>query len=202
VSGTSFLTRLIEEAQVIVTNKPLLTLTSADLMSQAVIVVPQAMSLRAAAHLLSENQISGAPVVDEIGACVGVLSATDFMHWVGYGERAAARPTHANPGCFHSAWQIGNVDALPTDAVVNYMTADPVTVFASTSIAELAREMTDAHIHRVIVVDAKYRPIGVVSSIDILAAVAYADRHQSAGLLLPDREASPGGQKTSRPPGM
>jgi CBS domain-containing protein len=181
LTGTSFLTRLIEEAKVIATNKTLLNLTAVDLMSHDVIVIPQAMSLRAAAHLLSENQISGAPVVDETGACVGVLSATDFMHWVGYGERAA-RPAHANPGCFHSAWQIGNVDALPTDAVANYMTADPVTVSPSTSIAELAREMTEAHIHRIIVVDAKYRPIGVVSSIDILAAVAYAGRHQPVGL--------------------
>jgi predicted transcriptional regulator len=34
--------------------------------------------------------------------------------------------------------------------------------------------MMDAHIHRVIVVDSENRPIGVVSSTDILAAVARA----------------------------
>jgi predicted transcriptional regulator len=32
--------------------------------------------------------------------------------------------------------------------------------------------MLDAHVHRVIVVDRQGRPIGVVSSMDILAAVA------------------------------
>ena len=156
-------------------NKSLAALTAADLMSRDVTMLPRAMSLRAAAHLLSEMQISGAPVVDETGECVGVLSATDFMHEVGYGERAASRPLHANPGCVHSAWQVVDVDDLSTDEVDAYMTADPVTVSPGTPLAELAREMIDAHIHRLIVVDAQNHPIGVVSSTDILAAVTHAD---------------------------
>jgi CBS domain-containing protein len=40
---------------------------------------------------------------------------------------------------------------------------------------ELARAMLDAHIHRVIVVDELQRPIGIVSTTDILAAVANRD---------------------------
>jgi CBS domain-containing protein len=35
--------------------------------------------------------------------------------------------------------------------------------------------MRDAHIHRVIVVDDRGRPVGVVTSTDILAAVARTD---------------------------
>jgi CBS domain-containing protein len=135
------------------------------------------MSLRAAAHLLSEAKVGGAPVVDETGACVGVLSATDFMHWVGYGERGALGPKDSHPGGVHSAWQVVDVDAVPADEVGRHMTADPVTVPASTGIADLAREMVDAHIHRVIMVDARRRPVGVVSSTDILAALVYADGH-------------------------
>jgi CBS domain-containing protein len=156
-------------------NKPLLALSAADVMSRDVTMLPRAMSLRAAAHLMSEMQISGAPVVDETGECVGVLSATDFMHQAGHGERGAARPLYSNPGCFHSAWQVMDVDDLPTDEVGAYMTADPVTVSPGTPLAKLAREMIDAHIHRLIVVDAQNHPIGVVSSTDILAAVANAD---------------------------
>jgi len=158
----------------VTTTKPFLALTAADVMSRNVTVVPRAMSLRAAAHLLSEAQISGAPVVDEIGECVGVLSTTDFMHSVAYGDRFVARPNF-NPGCYHSAWQCSEEQALPTDEVGNYMTADPVIASPETRISDLAREMMDAHIHRVIVVDSAHRPIGVVSSTDILAAVADAD---------------------------
>jgi CBS domain-containing membrane protein len=161
---------------VIKTSKPFLALTAADLMSRDVAMVPRAMSLRAAAHMLSETHISGAPVVDDRGECVGVLSATDIMHSVGYGERSVSRPECSNPGCFHSAWQMGDAEALPTDEVGSFMTGDPVTVPPGTSIADLARKMTDAHIHRIIVVDTQHRPIGVVSSTDILAAVAYAER--------------------------
>jgi CBS domain-containing protein len=134
------------------------------------------MSLRAAAHLLSETQVSGAPVVDEMGRCVGVLSATDFMHWVGYGERGASRPGGPDPADFSSPRQFGNVDDLPADEVETYMTADPVTVPPTTPVAELSRLMIDGHIHRLIVADAGGRPVGVVSSTDILAAVAYANR--------------------------
>jgi CBS domain-containing protein len=137
-------------------------------------MIPRAMSLRAAAHLLSEMQVSGAPVVDETGECIGVLSATDFMHSVGYGERCLRRPSF-DSCCFHSAWQVGDEDKLPMDEVGSYMTTDLVTASPGTPIAELAREMIEAHIHRIIVVDARHRPIGVVSSTDILAAVAHFD---------------------------
>jgi hypothetical protein len=53
------------------------------------------------------------------------------------------------------------------------MTKDPVLIGPATPIADLARTMVDAHIHRVIVVDmACQRPLGVVSTMDILAVVA------------------------------
>lgn len=162
----------------IATTKPFLGLTAADLMSRDVVMIPRAMSLCAAAHLLSESQVSGAPVVNETGECVGVVSTTDFMHWVGYGERGASRPVCSNPGCFHSDWQVMEMEALPTDEVGSYMTADPVMVPPNRSIAELACAMTDAHIHRIIVVDARNRPIGVVSSTDVLAAVGTTDRRR------------------------
>jgi CBS domain-containing protein len=58
------------------------------------------------------------------------------------------------------------------------MTPDPVTAQPATSIRVLARMMIDAHIHRIIVVDEGRRPIGVVSSTDVLAALAYWDGEQ------------------------
>jgi CBS domain-containing membrane protein len=154
------------------TMRPFHALTAADLMSRDVMIIPRDMSLRAAGHLLSERHVTGAPVVNEKGECIGVLSATDFMHWVGeHGDK----PRHHDPGCFHSAWQTGDWDNVPADEVANYMTADPVTVPSGASIIELAQKMTDAHIHRIIVVDGQRRPIGIVSSTDILAAVAYSE---------------------------
>ena len=52
------------------------------------------------------------------------------------------------------------------------MTADPVVAVAGAGIGTLAQMMLDARIHRIVVVDHNEHPIGIVSSTDVLAAVA------------------------------
>ncbi len=64
------------------------------------------------------------------------------------------------------------LDLLPPDAVAASMTADPVTARPMTPLRELARMMLDAHIHRIVIVDEGDHPVGIVSSTDVLAAVA------------------------------
>lgn len=84
----------------------------------------------------------------------------------------------SQPHCVLVDWQVVDIEKLPTDEVRKFMTADPVTARPATSARTLARMMIDAHIHRVIVVDEERRPIGVVSSTDLLAALAYAEDKQ------------------------
>jgi CBS-domain-containing membrane protein len=155
-----------------VAHKPLLELTAGDLMCESVVMVPEEMSLQAAAHLLTQSCVTGAPVVNSEGRCVGVLSATDFVHWVVKNSTPGCRRPAPSPICV--AWEIIDPETLPEDAVGNYMTRDVVCVKEDVVIGELARMMIAAHIHRVVVVDAKRRPIGIVSSTDVLAAVARA----------------------------
>jgi CBS-domain-containing membrane protein len=69
------------------TRKPFVELTAADLMSRDLVLVRQDMTLRQAATLLARAQVSGAPVVDAAGRCVGVVSSTDFTR-----RAAAERP--------------------------------------------------------------------------------------------------------------
>src|SRR5262249_8998573 len=156
-------------------DKRLFSLTAADVMSRELVLVPQEMSLQGAARLLSRARVSGAPVVDHNGRCLGVLSTTDFLHWVENGN-TRQRP---NETMFH-AWQIYVQDAAPSDPVKRFMTDDPVVATANTKIGTVAQMMIDARIHRVIVVDRNERPIGIVSSTDILAAVA---RESKAGVM-------------------
>ena len=152
-------------------DKPLASLTAADLMSRNLVLIPREMSLQGAARLLSHAQVSGAPVVDDQGRCVGVLSTTDFLHWV---ENGNTRQQPKEAVCH--AWKIFGNEASPTDTVGCFMTADPVIVAAGASIGALAQMMLDARIHRVIVVDHHQRPIGIVSSTDVLAAVVRETR--------------------------
>jgi CBS-domain-containing membrane protein len=156
------------------TVKPLLDLTAADVMTRELMLVPQDMSVQAAARLLARAQVSGAPVVDGQGRCIGVISTTDFVRWISLGARPA-RKRHPAAPCV-CEWEVLNPEALPDETVRTCMTPDPVTTAPETSIGDLAQAMIDAHIHRVLVVDAACRPIGVVSSTDILAAVAYAGK--------------------------
>jgi CBS domain-containing protein len=161
--------------------KPLLNLTAADLMSAAVVMVPEHMSLKGAAHRLAEAAVTGAPVVNGEGRCVGVLSATDFVHWMDR-NRAGHHPAAcaASPA-FCAPWQIVDAEALPEEQVRDWMTRDPVLVPPTATLGELARKMLDAHIHRVIVADNAGTPVGIVSSTDVLAAVARADLARQTG---------------------
>ncbi len=147
-------------------DKSLELLEAEDLMSRDVVTVPAGMSLRAAARLLSRARVSGAPVVDETGRCVGVLSTSDFLKLAGH------VPLRRGDSSISSDWQMLDDKEVPEDSVAAYMTPDPVTVKADTLLPDVARRMLDAHIHRVVVLDEEDRPIGVLSSTDVLAAVA------------------------------
>ena len=78
----------------------------------------------------------------------------------------------SQPHCVMADWQVVEVEKPPQDEVRQFMTAVPVTVTPAISIRDVARIMIDAHVHRVIVVDDDQRPIGIVSSTDLLAALA------------------------------
>ena len=162
--------------------KPVLALTAGDLMTETVIAVPKEMSLRGAAHILAQAHVSGAPVTDSLGRCVGVISSSDFVTWADGSKRTTTRATKCvGPIC--SAWQLVEGDGGPAEeTVADYMTADPVTVTVEAPITALCRMMLDAAIHRVVVVDNESRPVGIVSSGDILAAIA---RPQAAGIAPP-----------------
>jgi CBS-domain-containing membrane protein len=151
--------------------KPLMDLLAADLMTRNVVTVPRKMSLHAAAHMLAQDRISGAPVVDEHGRCVGVLSVTDLVKWLDRGEQSAKRHD-SEYECVCSDWQMVDLEAMPIDEVCRFMTTDLVTALPGTPIGDLAQRMLDAHIHRIIVTDAEGRPMGIISSTDVLAAVA------------------------------
>jgi CBS-domain-containing membrane protein len=151
--------------------RPLLALTAADLMISPVVTIPQGTSLREAARQLHRSNISGAPVVDPDGRCIGVLSSSDFVTWAGAEGKEIS---------FIAPWgEMISVEDAPNDEIRNYMTVQPVAVEPTTAIGELAQKMVDAHIHRVLVVTDRGRPCGIVASTDILAAVARAAQKAS-----------------------
>jgi CBS domain-containing protein len=206
------------------TDVPLLALTAGDLMSREVRTLPAGLPLRQAARELARFGVHGAPVVDEAGRCVGVLSVSDFARWAVRQDEASPPPPRActyqevlrepggretvlcqlRPGacalqrfqeraggrlavvCADSQgiatdWQVVEVESLPAGQVRHHMTTELVTAAADVPVPELARTMLDRAVHRVIVTDAAGRPVGVVSSSDVLRAVARADADEGSG---------------------
>lgn len=164
-----------------VMTKPFLASTAKDLMNGEIVRIPRDMGMQAAARRLGQMHISGAPVVDEQGCCVGVLSSGDFVACCAANRtRCAQHRAEVNrgpctfPDCVGSEWQIVDVAESIEGLVRDHMTPDPVMAGPETPIARLAQMMVDAHIHRLIIIDEQYHPIGIVSTTDIVAAVARA----------------------------
>src|SRR5262245_14008250 len=78
------------------TETTLFELTAGDLMSRQLVTLTQGMPLRDAARRLAEAHIHGAPVVDVLGRCVGVLSVSDLARW---GARQANPPAPIPRSC-------------------------------------------------------------------------------------------------------
>jgi len=101
------------------------------------------------------------------------------------------------PHCVPTDWQVVNMDKPPTGRVRRHMTPNPITVEEDTPVEVAAQRMIEAGIHRLIVVDQGSRPVGIVSSTDILAIIAFHDRFASApgepGGQQPCAVAAPGG---------
>jgi CBS domain-containing protein len=162
------------------TDKALFDLTAADLMTRVSVTLRESTPLREAAGELFRAGVHGAPVVNAVGACVGVLSVTDLAKWAarptgpdGSPESSGAVGSGQDP-CVFGEWQMVEVERLPTDDVRHYMTEGPITVEPSAPITELARTMIGACVHRVVVTNAEGRPVGVVSATDLIAALAGA----------------------------
>ncbi len=103
----------------------------------------------------SNIEVSGLPVVDAAGALVGVISQTDFMH---LGDPAVGNLIRHK----QSGIKVGEVMSRPA-----------VTVMLSTNLREAARTMIDERVHRVVVIDERQRPIGVLAAMDFVKL--YAD---------------------------
>jgi len=129
-------------------------LTAADLMTIEPVVVSYDALVEEAERLIRDHRVSGLPVVDQDGVLVGVISQTDFVHLADPDVRSLIR--RASVGI-----RVGEVMSQP-----------PVTVLLTTTLVEAARLMTQERIHRLVVVDEKDRPLGVLAAMDFVALFA------------------------------
>jgi CBS domain-containing protein len=147
--------------------------TVADLMTRDVLTVKPTTPLSAAIKLFVDRHISGLPVVDDGGKLVGVISESDLM----WREKGLDLPPHII--FLDSVIYLENplqherdLHKVLGQTVGEVMTDRPISITIDTSLPMAARIMHDKKIHRLPVVDADNRPIGILTQSDIVRAIA------------------------------
>jgi CBS domain-containing protein len=147
-------------------------LKAQDVMTADPVSVTPSATIRELARIFEENEISGAPVVNQSGSLIGVVSKTDLI------RRCTEGTVHLPPAyLFEVLAEQGDGDeesseviAEPLVCVEDFMTEDPVTVKPDAPVDQVARLMFEKRIHRVIVVDHAKFPVGIITSLDLLGA--------------------------------
>lgn len=148
-------------------------LQARDIMSSHIVVLPEEMPISEAAQILLEQHISGAPVTDAEGKFVGLLSLSDLVQ---------PRPAHfesqrvllCEDRDAHTA-VLGEACREPSgDLVRNRMSKKLISVTEDAPLVEVSRIMCDGHWHRVAVLDDSNKLVGIVSTMDVLAALVNA----------------------------
>ncbi len=142
-----------------------------EIMSTDPVCAEPSMTLRQVSRLLVENDISGAPVVDESGRLVGVISKTDLIRRLAEGGMAVA-PAFFFESLEDSGEDVGEAVPETEIRVEDCMAEDPITASPDATAKEIALLMCNAGVHRVIVVDEEGFPEGIITTLDLLGVFA------------------------------
>ncbi len=148
-------------------------LKARNIMTTDPVCVAPTTRIRELAKVFEDHEISGAPVVNQEGRVVGIVSKTDLI-------RRCTEGTDEIPPAylFEVLSEQGDLDEAaevmpePLVCVEDFMTEDPLMVAPEMSVATIARLMFEHRVHRVIVADSEGFPLGIITSMDMLGAFA------------------------------
>ena len=120
-----------------------------DYMARTLVTFKPETEVLDAVHTLVDKRIAGAPVVDDEGSLVGMLSEFDCMKVV------LGASYHGNAG----------------GPIRDYMTTDTQTVDAQMNIVDLAQVFVDTGFRRFPVLEEENRLVGQISRRDVLRAL-------------------------------
>jgi CBS domain-containing protein len=136
-----------------------------DIMMTSVVSIKRNADLHEAARLLSENRISGMPVVDDNNRVIGVISEADVL------TLAGLKKEHTFRDILH------NILGEPVPArsggnkVEDVMSFPPITSKADDEVMEVAKILEERRIKRLPVVDDDGKLLGIISRADIVRAI-------------------------------
>lgn len=134
------------------------------IMTKNPVTVPDSATLYKTAKILQDNNISGAPVVNEDSDLVGIVSEKDVFK--------ALYPSHAefydSPGIWIDLDTLEESTKNAVDKPVqDFMTKEVITVNTNASLMQVGSMMMVRGIHRIVVVTQDNRIEGIVTRRDI-----------------------------------
>ena len=121
--------------------------------------------LHEAARLLSENRISGMPVVDVQNRVLGVISEADLLMLAGMQQG------HTFKDLLHRILREPVPTKKPGDRVQDVMTSPAITAKADDDVSEVAKILDERRIKRLPVVDGEGTLLGIISRADIVRTI-------------------------------
>jgi CBS domain-containing protein len=148
--------------------------TAANLMMSNPVSIRDNCLVREAIVLLTSKGFSAAPVIDEAGRPVGVISRSDIL----VHDRETVEYLPNRTEFFHDAeLKTPNGERLPKNFQVekvdrtrvrDLMTPAVLAVAPDTSAIRVIQEMLSLRVHRLFVVDSDGILVGVISALDVL----------------------------------
>ena len=155
-------------------------LVAADVMQRDLVTIGPQDNLRDALALMTDNHITGLPVMAGRGQCIGLVGATDILnyeqeHAEETAETNAEVSQHFDPE--KQQWESVRVTSFALDefgdvSVQEVMTRDLISVRRETPLQEVAQRMVQDNVHRVLVLDEEQRLYGIVSAFDLVRIIA------------------------------
>lgn len=154
-------------------------LSISEIMNRDLLLAHEGMTVGELATFLTENEISGAPVVNEQGRLTGVVSLAD----VGRAASGAGKISMNRSGPdfylrdWEDAYNAEDLQRLHVEngdvAVRDIMTRTIHSVTEETPVRDVAQAMVKAHVHRLLVTGSDQNtPVGIVSTMDLLQILA------------------------------
>ncbi len=150
--------------------------TAADVMTTQVVSIAEDAPIREAIATFVDRGFSGAPIVNEAGRAVGVLSLSDIVvHDRNTVVRARPMPEYYARSDLRAAAGEDlpgfQVEAVDRTLVRDVMTPAVISAHPDAPIRKVIEEMLLLHVHRMFVIDREGVLVGVVSMSDILRAL-------------------------------
>jgi CBS-domain-containing membrane protein len=147
--------------------------TAADLMMANPMSIRANATVREAIATLTDHAFSAAPVIDEAGRPLGVVSRADILiHDREKGAKLGAAAYYERADLRTNAGErLGNgfhVEAVDTALVRDIMTPVVYSVAPDAPAAKVVEQLVALAVHRLYVVEADGTLVGVISALDVL----------------------------------